>query len=116
VATAPNGRAHLIPHGPTLSTGTRSTSAGQSPLPTNTNFVIRNGRQRMVAIGNLSRGDCTEWPGTFNPSRANVIGRDAFNLGWIRRRPENGRQPLLGQTMSDKLAHLSQFLARKGDR
>jgi len=28
-----------------------------------------------------SCGDCTKWPGTFNPSRANVIDRDAFNLG-----------------------------------
>jgi hypothetical protein len=33
-------------------------------------------------LAKSSRGDCTEWPDTFNPSRANVIGRDAFNLGW----------------------------------
>src|SRR5580704_798706 len=54
-------------------------------------------------LAKSSRGDCTEWPCTFNPSRANVIDRDAFNLGRIRRRPEKGRQPLLRQTMSDKL-------------
>ena len=50
----------------------------------------------------LSRGDCPNGR-HLNPSRANVIGRDAFNLGWIRRRPEKGRQSLLRQTMSDKL-------------
>ena len=32
-------------------------------------------------LAKSSRGDCTEWPCTFNPSRANVIDRDAFNLG-----------------------------------
>jgi hypothetical protein len=39
----------------------------RSHYPENTNSAIRNDRQRMVAIGNSSRGDCTKWPGTFNP-------------------------------------------------